>query len=386
MSAPDQALRWALQLCDLPTAAGREDKVIEWVRSWCSQRDDLVLTTDEAGNLHVAFRQPATHGRAPVYFTAHLDHPAFVIDRVVAPTAVHASFRGGVLAPYFPGASVAFHTAGGVATGRIAHSVDPAHPAFQTYLIELNEPSRAARPGDVGVWDLPPGEAADGMLRVLACDDLAALAAALGAMDRLRALRAAGEGPGEDVRLLFTRAEEIGFIGAIAACRLGAMPPDARVVALENSRSFDDSPIGGGPIVRVGDRMSVFSSTLTAACAERAEHLAQTVAPSGSWKWQRKLMGGGACEATVFQANGYDATCLCLPLGNYHNMANLTAVQAAKGPTNEAVVDREYVSISDFHGLIDLLVACGRDLPTRAGLHARLDKLWNERSFVLAPS
>ena len=60
------------------------------------------------------------------------------------------------------------------------------------------------------------------------------------------------------VALLFTRSEEIGFIGAIGAAREGTVPKGARLVCLENSRSFPhDSPIGAGPIVRVGDRLSV---------------------------------------------------------------------------------------------------------------------------------
>src|SRR5690606_36956692 len=85
--------------------------------------------------------------------------------------------------------------------------------------------------------------------------------------------RNAGEREGEDVRLLFTRAEEIGFVGAIAACKHNTIPAGARLIALENSRAFPDSPIGGGPIVRVGDRISVFTPVLTAAIAKRAEEI-----------------------------------------------------------------------------------------------------------------
>ena len=37
-------------------------------------------------------------------------------------------------------------------------------------------------------------------------------------------------------------------------------------------------------------------------------------------------MPGGACEATAFSAYGYESTCLCLPLGNYHNMHDIDVV------------------------------------------------------------
>jgi endoglucanase len=95
-------------------------------------------------------------------------------------------------------------------------------------------------------------------------------------------------------------------------------------------------------------------------------------------------MAGGACEATVFCAYGYDATCLCLPLGNYHNMADLAAVQAKKN-TERPRVGREFIAISDFDGLVDLLVACGRGLPRASSVRERIDRLWSERSFVVEP-
>ena len=93
-------------------------------------------------------------------------------------------------------------------------------------------------------------------------------------------------------------------------------------------------------------------------------------------------MAGGACEATVFCAYGYDATCLCLPLGNYHNMADLAAVQARKNTTPPRV-GHEFISVGDFDGLVDLLAACGRGLPAGDTIHERIDKLWAERAFVV---
>jgi len=163
------------------------------------------------------------------------------------------------------------------------------------------------------------------------------------------------------------------------------------VIALENSRSFADSPIGGGPIVRVGDRMSTFSPSLTSAIAKRAEDvsggsahvLAVEKNPERKWRWQRKLMAGGACEASVFCAYGHEATCLCLPLGNYHNMGDLDAVQAGTN-TSRPRVGREHIALSDYAGLVDLLVACGESLPRSAPMLERLEKLHDERSFVLA--
>lgn len=382
-----------LQLTQLPTAAGKEQRVIDFIRQWAAARP-VTLAESPSGNLHITMKARAANAAAdprPIYFTAHLDHPAFVVERIVAPGVLQLSFRGGVMDDYFKEARVAiFDSRDARHAARLTGKVDNTPGPFPHYLAELVADTDASSIalGDIAVWDLPHADIIDGILHTNACDDLAALAAALDAFDIL--LTRPATTPTADVRLLFTRAEEIGFIGAIAACREELMPKNSRVIALENSRSFADSPIGGGPIVRVGDRLSIFSPSLTDAIAKRAEELAGSAQPTASqklsaapaWKWQRKLMAGGACEASVFCSAGYEATCLCLPLGNYHNMADLEAVQAGKN-TSPPVVGREYISIDDYFGLVDLLVACGERLPAISPMADRIEKLWNERKFVL---
>ena len=405
----DEHLAWLLSITQLPTAAGREHRVIDWITAWVAARPDLRLITDRAGNLVIQPAKPwGKKGARPIFITAHLDHPAFVVERILAPHTVELSFRGGVMDAYFENARIVLHAAsetlGASLTGEGAGITGgDGSRLFKTYLADIDDrPDEDNRPtgpdirvGDIATWALPPAEVdAQGIVHTAACDDLAALAAALSAFDTLRALRSKGEKL-EDVRLLFTRSEEIGFTGAIAACKLKTMPKSARVIALENSRSFADSPIGGGPIVRVGDRMSVFDPRLTAACAKRAEEISghaatptaqQKNSDVAGWKWQRKLMAGGACEATVFCTYAYQATCLCLPLGNYHNMASLAEVQA--GTYNAAKlgpprVGREFIHKDDYFGLIDLLVAIGQNLPDADPALERIEKLFVKTKQVL---
>lgn len=57
-------------------------------------------------------------------------------------------------------------------------------------------------------------------------------------------------------------------------------------------------------------------------------------------------MDGGTCEATAFNALGFEATCICLALGNYHNMNRATGK-----------IDSEYVSIADWRAMVDLFEA-----------------------------
>lgn len=388
--APNAAhVEWLTALTSLPTAAGREQRVIAWIERWVGERDDLALNADEAGNLTIerteAPTPPNLATQRPLYITAHLDHPAFVVEGFVGPATLRLAFRGGVRDPYFVDAAV-----------RVVTSDDREIPArliearteekpFKHYIAELGDERADAEAlgiavGDVARWDLPDPEIINGELHTHACDDLGGVAAALCAMDVLRSDPKAAH-----VRLLFTRAEEIGFVGATAAMHAGTVPREARMVLLENSRSFPESPIGAGPIVRVGDRMSTFSPAFTAGFARLAERLVEERKETDRpFKWQRKLMPGGACEASVYQAFGYEATCLCLPLGNYHNMANLAAIETGDP---EAVATarcgREHIALADFHDLVDLLVAAGTGLAEVPALKEQIEGIYSERRFVL---
>lgn len=377
--------RWLMELTQIPTAAGRERRVMAWVERWAAERDSVGLARDAHGNA-VLWLAGATETGSPLVFEAHTDHPAFVVHQIIGPGTLLLEFRGGVMDDYFEDAAVVVVTADDrVLRGRLTGKAEGPFDGFKYFHCELEGSSDGVAVGDVARWDFPAAEVIDGQIHTDACDNLASVAAALAALDTL-----AKAGCTEDVRVLLTRAEEIGFIGAIAACRDGTLPAGARVIVLENSRSFDDSPIGGGPIVRVGDRMTVFSTTLTSAVSKVAEELSGGAAtPTASekraeraWKWQRKLMAGGACEATAFCAFGFEATCVCLPLGNYHNMADLAAVQAGTN-TERPRVGREHVSLSDFEGMVDLLAACGQGMPPVGATRAKLDELLAKRAFVL---
>ncbi len=374
-------------LTSIPTATGHEHRVVQWIERWLVERPDLTAARDGIGNMTISMLD-ARSSKRPLLITAHLDHPAFHVEKVDG-SSLELTFRGGVMDDYFQNARILVHHRDGSTTpARLIERTGEQEP-FKRFNAEIESAAKAS-PAEFATWDLPKSEIdADGILHAPVCDDLAAAAAAFAAYDELRLARDAGE-PVADVRLLFTLAEEVGFVGAIGACKLGTIPEDARLIALENSRAMPEAPIGAGPIVRVGDRLTIFSPALTKSIDLVCERIAGGKPPTASqkldqapsWKWQRKLMAGGACEATVFCAFGYEATCVCLPLGNYHNMANLDAVQGGQEGA-KAEIDREFISIHDFDGLVDLLVGCGRELPDPGAMLERLDRLWDDRRFVL---
>ncbi|MEM7681711.1 MAG: M20/M25/M40 family metallo-hydrolase [Planctomycetota bacterium] len=360
-----------LDLAGTPTAAFREHAVIEKVRKWAERRSDVVLRKDRYGNLMLSLE--GVESRLPVYFTAHMDHPAFVVEGPYEEAlSIEASFRGGVKPAYFVDKAVRLRPGrADEAVGRVTAHRPPRDDKPDAIVDIAFDKPVSAKAGDLLTWDLPRAELRDGRLHAPACDDLAGLAAALCAFDALRSAE-----PRLDVRVLLTRAEEVGFIGALAAARSQTLPRAARLICLECSKAFDDSPIHAGPIVRVGDRSGTFDPKLTYQLSRIAERLA---AESGSFRHQRKLMPGGTCEASAFTALRYAASCLCLPLGNYHNMAEPDA-------SGEHSVALEVIGLDDFHALVRLLVASAHGLigPDREpSLRRKLDKLYRSRAADL---
>ena len=383
-----------LEVTSLPTAAGREDRVIAAIERWVAARAKrVVLARDRYGNLTIAqhgFLAACAKGVKPVMITAHLDHPAFVVTAVRAKgkgekTAVELDleFRGGVYDPYFKGAMLEVfdrQTKKGFDAKIVSldAKTDPVTKPFKTVVAKLMKASAAKSiaAGSIARWKFPKAEVKKGLVHTHACDDLAAVAAALAAFDGI-----SRDASLAHVALLFTRSEEIGFIGAIGAAREGSVPKGARLVCLENSRSFPhDSPIGAGPIVRVGDRLSVFTPELT----NRVGDIAAAHAKDNSaFKYQRKLMPGGACEATAFAAYGIASTCVCLPLGNYHNMEEIDAVLAGN---KKPRVGREFISADDYHWLVELLEVVARRLDDEkiaAGHRALMETLWSRHAAIV---
>jgi len=138
--------------------------------------------------------------------------------------------------------------------------------------------------------------------------------------------------------LLLTRAEEIGF-GGMAEAVGGDLDKSNIYVNIECSNAAPAGAVpGAGPIIRVGDRLSIFDPDVTAGMG----FLAAGLGPD--FRFQRKLMDGGACEASMLMQAGFRTGALALPLENYHN-------NGKKGLRSERI------HLDDALGLVKLLVA-----------------------------
>ena len=123
----------------------------------------------------------------PVYLTAHLDHPAFVVSEVRSPREVIAEFRGGVDDAYFVGSEVLCHGAGlkGKITALTKPKPGPGGAPDKSVTVRLLR-DHAMQVGDVITWNIPPTRIVGDKVLAPACDDLAGVAAALAAFHGLR--------------------------------------------------------------------------------------------------------------------------------------------------------------------------------------------------------
>lgn len=359
-------------LLRLPTAPFREHYVQAAIERF-ARRHELGVRRDRYGNLYVTYRK----GRAePVAFTAHMDHPGFEV--IAGGTRAKATFLGGVEPAHMMGAAVLCYAEPPSRTaashppepvrGRVVHVTSvPVAGRRPDVVLDLDLESSASA-GDFGVWDLPACEIDGGFLRARALDNLVSCVLILAALAGLkrRAVTA-------DVIGVFTRAEEVGFVGAGGVLRSLQLGSERPLVVLETSKELPGVRQGAGPVLRVGDRMTCFDPRMDLWLTTRAAEVAKQ---DTSFAYQRALMTGGACEASLYMLHGRTVGALALAVGNYHNM------------TPEGGLGPEYVSVDDFEHALQLLedLAAHAPAPGAASLRrADLDAVFDRLSPRLLP-
>jgi putative aminopeptidase FrvX len=295
------------RLLECPTAPTFEDRVRAEIKELLADLEQVSVAEDRFGNLIAFYR--GSDEPARFAFAAHMDHPGWRLGP-------DKEFLGSV-------------------PGRFLGTA----------------PIREF--GAFGMWDLPAFVLDGDRIHSRACDDLIGCAVIIAMLRDLAAASASCS-----VYALFTRAEEVGFIGAIQFAKSRKLPLDVTVISVETSAERPPARIGDGPIIRVGDRTSVFDPVTTEWFVRIAE--------SRNRPYQRCLMAGGTCEGTAFQTYGYRSGALCIALGNYHNCA----------PDDR--IETEYVSLSDMTGLIELCAAIARNQRSAEDLMADRKRKFEE--------
>jgi len=345
--------RHLLQLLALPTAPFREGAIARFARDYC-QRAGLPCFADRAGNLVIGAADAKSYRRLVTTATreplrvliAHMDHPGFHGVRWRGPSHLAIRWHGGSPIRHVHGARVWLaDDSGYVGEGRLAN-VRLHRAGYSITTAEVRVKDRTLRtraPGDLfgGFAFRAPVWQSGKRIYTKAADDLGGVFAVL---ETARALHHS-RGHKSFVGLL-TRGEEVGFVGAIAHFEQQPFSKAKRpilCVSLETSRTLPGAAIGKGPVVRLGDRRGVFSANALRIFSD----LALKALPK---RHQRRIMDGGACEATAALAYGLPAIGISVPLGNYHNQGFEGGPDCKKklGPAPE------FIHLDDLDGMLKL--------------------------------
>ena len=344
------------EILSQPTAPFKEQLVRDLAQRQL-QRRDIPHFVDPAGNVVIGaasardyralLRKP--HPEPLRILAAHMDHPGFHGVRWFENRRLRINWHGGSPVKHLSGARVWLASNQGViGYGRIRKPV--LHKSgfyLECAEVQLDDPAlvREVRARDIfgGLAFRAPVWRSGKRLYTKAADDLvgvfAILETAFASFGRNRKNSPPFIG-------LLTRGEEVGFVGAIAHFELGWLAKAKRdlvFVSLEASRTLPNAVIGKGPIVRLGDRRTVYQADYLKVLAD----VASRVLPG---KHQQRIMDGGACEAAAATIWGLPAIGITVPLGNYHNQG-FEGGQDCVAPGGPAP---EFVHMADIKGLLTL--------------------------------
>ncbi len=348
MNEREEALDFLSRLGAQPAVAFHEEGVSAEVRSILDETG-AEYSVDSSGNI-LAKLTGSNTDIPPIAIVAHMDHPGFELtERHGDGGEFIADALGGIPASSFAaGVPLQVLLPGGrrveaVTAGPYGEESDRkalVRVSAADIAPELPLPAAA-------VFALVDFELDSEYIRMRAVDDLAGCASALAAMARLSR---SGDRPEGDIYALFTRAEEVGLVGARLAAEAGLLPRSTLIISAESSRTLPGAEQGRGPVIRVGDAGSTFDADAESVLIRAREALNER---EGGFACQRQLMSGGVCEASAFAAYGYRTTGIAFPLGNYHNGAP------------EGRIEAEYIHVDDYLGGVALMEEAARRVSDR---------------------
>lgn len=355
MAARSDLVQLLERLLSLPTAPFHEGFVSSFL---CEElrKAGLDFRLDSYGNIIAGYGSEENS----VACVAHMDHPGFEIVEA-GKSRAEADWFGGVDAKYFVGTRVVIYQQSSVevrAKGVVEKISKNPQGRVEKMMLRIKG---EVAPGDFGTWDLVPFRRRGEMIYTKGADDLVGCAVILSALKELKE-----RGIKRGVRGIFTRAEEQGFIGTLGMIQSGSLPASTRVISVETSKALPGVVLGGGAVIRLGDRTSMFHHQMVFFMDYVARE-AQKKDPG--FVYQRRVMDGGTCEATPYQLRGHVTGGIAVPLGSYHN----------QGRTKIAP---ERIHLKDVEGAVRFLTeVIARmdefDLPTEE-IRKRMELTWQK--------
>lgn len=282
------------------------------------KEEGIPFCRDACGNLFAGiknFRELNSGFR--IALLAHMDHPGFHLGERVREGVFRCYWYGGAPFEGMKGAKVRIYdptdktkTARG--TVLKMEEINPSEERLP-FLVQFPEKVASFSKGSFGGFDFPGIQLRGDTVTTRGADDLAGCVIAIGAL--IDQKRQGGKGP---LVAIFTRAEEVGFVGCLDLLKQGVLPKKVWCVSLEASRQLPEAIKGKGPVLRIGDKTCLFDSEFSAVMWRVAQELSK----ESTFVYQRRLMSGGTCEATPLTLFGHKVTAVAVPLLNYHNFGH----------------------------------------------------------------
>lgn len=335
-----------LELSNIPTTSFYEELIADFIKSELT-KNKIEFIEDKWGNIE-ALLQGETNKE--IVYISHMDHPGFEITEKIDTKLFKAKTLGGLpklcdfentkiktisLKNEIKGNLILNDKENNTDEFRFSNSERWLNKEF--VLIELeNEDIEFPCPV---VFDLPVPRVLKDEIITPVADDLAGCSLILEALKILK-----NKNMKYSIRAIFSRAEEVGLLGARLIAKSGRISKDSIIVSVETSSELPGAISGSGPIIRTGDRASTFDNTGEIILLSSVRELLKE---DKNFKYQRQLMNLGGCEATAFSAFGYKVTGISLPLINWHNA------------TQSGGVEPERISITDYQNALNIMTKVG---------------------------
>lgn len=302
------------KLLKQPTAPFHEYYVRAEILRQLEGTPNVTTKLDDYGNVIASYRKGTAKTARVWTFGAHMDHPGWVKN-----SKGEWEFLGGIPKTVIDNPDITHHRK---VVGEFATFDFAVHIEDRECEIEDDDDD------DTSIV------LSETVVEAAACDDLVGCSTIIAVFKELARLDLDAH-----VNAVFTRAEEIGFLGAWHVGQNWPFGDNSVFLSIETSRPVNGAEMGEGPILRVGDRLSVFDHELVSILNKTASEQAIRI--------QRCLLDAGACEASAIQACGIRSAGISIPLGNYHNLDD----------NDRTNVTPEYVMLSDVEDTVKLLVA-----------------------------
>lgn len=350
---------------DLPTAPFYEALKIDFVKRFLA-KSRVPFCEDSAGNLFAPCSSISQIKKRNLILGAHLDHPGFeILSFSIEKKLLLAKWLGG---PPKKGMENAFMDVFSMSGERLFKTKIAQWSPKQSDLSTFSK-TLLKKPGRSFLLKLPQASDSEALKKLIKegvfgspslksfsggtskkwvearhIDDGIHVVLLLMALKDLKSKNKA--------IFMFSRGEEVGFAGILQAIYNQQFNAKKQsFIALEASAELPLAECGKGSVIRLGDRSSIYHGSLL----QWMREIARNISSDTKIPYQSRIMDGGSCEASGFNAFGFAVAGVSIPLKNYHN-------------SGAKKVENEKVSKDDVYGAYRLIC----DIASHAdGFHLR---------------